>query len=271
MIDRLNQTLKARLPWLHRAIRALVRSLLGGGTQGRAFPRRLAGRWVWVHSRFVGSSLEVEPPVQRRLAQALHPGDVFFDVGAHVGWHSLAAAGRVGPTGSVFAFEPSPANLAVLAFHQSRNRLAQMTVVDRAVAAKDDELVTFHLLNAGDSSSNSLTFADLGPGRAPIASTPLPVRTVTLDSFARARNLKPALIKIDVEGAEYDVLVGAQSLLRSAKPRLILALHPNWLPRGITPDHIATLLADAGYRITTLAGSPVQDWELAEYWCEPPV
>jgi FkbM family methyltransferase len=140
------------------------------------------------------------------------PGSVVYDVGAHVGFYTLLFSELVGPAGRVVAFEPNPRNVAYLKRHLKINDTTNAHVVE--AAASD--------------STGIATFADDGvsfTGRLSSQGS-LNVPTVTLDEFVQRENApQPDYIKIDVEGAEYRVLHGADKLLGSAHPTIFLATH----------------------------------------------
>jgi FkbM family methyltransferase len=104
----------------------------------------LWGKPVWTHSR-LWNHVKWDESVLQWITEYLKPGDVFFDVGSHQGWLSMAAAGRVGRAGKVVAFEPSPELVKYLRFHKRVNRLAQMEIVSKAVT-KDDAPATPFIL-----------------------------------------------------------------------------------------------------------------------------
>jgi hypothetical protein len=81
-----------------------------------------------------------EPGKLRAFCEAVRPGDVVYDVGAHVGLYTLLAARRVGPAGHVFAFEPSHRNLAHLHRHCTLNHAANVRIVEAAVSDIDGML-----------------------------------------------------------------------------------------------------------------------------------
>ncbi len=145
-----------------------------------------------------------EPAVQRFLEQSVAPGDVVYDVGAHVGFLSVCAA-RLGAV--VYAFEPMAQNAARLRTNVSLNEL-EIHVVEAAVW-RDVGAVD---LLPGDSTREYRTTA----GKT------LP--SVSLDAFAE-REREPALIKVDVEGAEAEVLRGAGRILAEVRPLIICEIH----------------------------------------------
>ena len=59
------------------------------------------------------------------------------------------------------------------------------------------------------------------------------IKSVTLDSVVQSLSLKPKFIKIDVEGAEFDVLQGMQETLKKYKPEIMLEKHPSLVPKNI--------------------------------------
>ena len=185
------------------------------------------------------------PSVDRR---SFTRGEVFFDVGAHVGWMSMVAARITGHAGHVVAFEPSPSNLEFLSFHKRKNRLSQIELVPKAVSNKDEARTPFYLVDDGDSFMNSLLGKEI-PEIPPQDKFVIEIETITLDTYSNQSGLIPHLIKIDVEGAELWVCEGAKHLLGHHHPALILATHPLWLPEGQKVEDLLKLLEDFGYRI----------------------
>jgi FkbM family methyltransferase len=205
--------------------------------------------------------------VQTWLDQQLKPGHVFFDVGSHHGWDSMWALPLVGSAGSVVSFEPSPANLSILRWHNSRNHFPQWTIVPKAVSDINAQK-EFFLVDSGDSPMNSLTTG--GPGTPFMSGRDIrktAMQTITVDAFCSEFGRKPDVVKIDVEGAELLVLYGATELLREHCPTIILAVHPSWLPVGHSPEQLFRLLTDLGYRIHDAQGCSVQYLQEGEYLC----
>ena len=179
---------------------AVVRSGVARGLQLRIEPRHEKYYWSGTH----------EPRVQEALAGLLRPGMTFWDIGAHIGFFSLLAARALGPTGRVHAFEPMPSNRGRLMAGIARNRFANVTVHDVALSASCRPSV----LRAHPS---SLMWALAPPqGQAGVS-----ISCRTLDHCAAAFGL-PDVIKIDVEGAELDVLRGGQRLLSTRRRSLVV-------------------------------------------------
>jgi FkbM family methyltransferase len=193
-----------------------------------------------------------------------------IDIGAYVGTHTLLASHLAGPSGQVFAFEPSPINFRYLAYHCRKNAPARAHPFQCLVSDRADARVPFLLLNSGDSSTNSMTFNQLESSSAISSPTEtIEVESVTLDGFCTERQLKPSFIKIDVEGAEFQVLKGSERILREARPTIVVALHPPWMPKGTSPKQLWEMLSSAGYEVKTIDGRPADDNAFAEYLCLP--
>jgi len=176
----------------------------------------LAGNDVCSDAVFVGNFEEAE----RRFVQAfLRPGMTVIDAGAHHGFYTMLAARKVGETGRVIAFEPSPREHARLLFHLRLNRLLPRTTVSGFALGKEAGIARFHIVRGRDTGCNSL--------RPPMVSERTELaeaQKTTLDNFARAERVERVdFLKIDVEGGELDVLQGADALLSRPPRPVILA------------------------------------------------
>lgn len=151
-----------------------------------------------------------EPEQTRAFVEVIKPGDVIYDVGAHVGYYTVLGAVRTGAGGRVVAFEPAPRNLAKLQAHVAMNRLANVTIREVAVS---------------DRQGTARFDSSAGSGVGHLSETgAIQVPTTTLDALA-AELPPPRVLKIDVEGAELAALNGGQQLIRSARPVIFLSTH----------------------------------------------
>jgi FkbM family methyltransferase len=191
-----------------------------------------------------------EPHILKWIEQLLHRGDIFFDVGAHYGWMSLVACHCVGAMGRVVAFEPSPPLVKFLQYHKKANRFHQMEIVPKAVADCGDPMVPFHLVDCGGSSLNSLIDhrSESNTGLVREKAT-IQVETLSLDEYCKITNLRPQLVKIDVEGAELLVLQGSKRLLGECRPTFIVAVHPMWMPENQSAAELFELFRVHGYKV----------------------
>jgi FkbM family methyltransferase len=157
--------------------------------------------------------------VQYALSRLLRPGMTVYDAGANVGFTAVLAAHRVAPEGRVVCFEPLPANAGQIRHNAALNGFACVEVRQVALGRQDGD-AEFLL-------SESPTWGRLAQaGAAPRQSGAIRVAVRSLDSLAAEGDLPaPALIKMDVEGAEADALAGGRNLLAAARPVLVVELH----------------------------------------------
>ena len=164
-----------------------------------------------------------EPVVQAELRSRCRPGAVVYDVGANVGFFSLAIARLVGPGGHVIAFEPLPANLARLREHAARNALVErIELVEAAVWSSSSAGATFQMGSLRQTRGGLVS-----NGVAPVLADGETVRVpaTSLDDFVEQGHPPPDLIKIDVEGGECEVLKSGERLFARARPALIVEVH----------------------------------------------
>jgi FkbM family methyltransferase len=164
---------------------------------------------------------------QKLFASLVHPGSIVYDVGANVGFYSLLAAKR---GARVIACEPDPANVKLLARHIEVNR-ANVVIEQVAVCERE----------------GTESFSCDGP-EGSLGKGDMQVRTIRLDSLLD-RYPVPTVIKIDVEGAEWRVLEGAQKILKH-HPTVFLAFDDpiRTKVRGIE------LLTSFGYKYREVLG-----------------
>lgn len=228
---------------------------LGGVLLRRGCRVHLAtGDLVRVHPAFVGWSLEqYEPELMRWLASTLRPGDSFLDVGAHVGFFSLLASRLVG-VGRVVAIEASPPTVKLLRRHLAMNRAANVSVISGLASSREGEGEIAVRANPTDPGACANSIAYRIPGgrcvRVPI---------VTLDRVAAKFEIAPRVIKVDVEGAELEVLRGAERLLREVRPLVACAVHPDPLRAlGSSAGELVRWMAEQGYICRSLTGEPIE-------------
>jgi FkbM family methyltransferase len=138
------------------------------------------------------------------------PGDTVLDVGAYIGTHALAFAECVGPGGRVYSFEAQPASFALLA----RN-LAAAAHVTAVHAAVSHPLAGASILLDEIDIAEPRSYGSAAIGDASDKRQPIRVPATTLDAL----DLRScALVKIDVEGMEDQVLLGGERLLASCAP-----------------------------------------------------
>jgi FkbM family methyltransferase len=179
----------------------------------------------------------------------LKPGDTFVDVGAYDGLISLVAAHAVGSAGRVYSFEPNPAAFARLKCIIRAYALTSVHAENCAIAAEEGTATLY--VPKGDTGA---TLSETSPVAEGAASQPCRVRTLDAFWMEQSETAPLTLLKIDVEGAELDVLAGAQTLLSSSNPPMVIfeASDANASTFGRTVDDVLNRLATFGYRFWML-------------------
>jgi len=179
---------------------------------------------------------------RQSFEREIKPNSVFFDIGANVGYFSLLAAKLSKPKGHVYAFEPLPRNIKFIHKHIALNHLAKyISVIEAAVSDK-----------------NGSAHFDLGASTAMghiSYQGQLEVQLVSLDElYSKDQIPAPDYIKVDVEGAEYEVLNGARRILQTRRPILFLDTHAR-----SAHDKTVALLQELGYSLECIDGKALPD------------
>jgi FkbM family methyltransferase len=196
------------------------------------------GLWMKVDPRTAGEVWGAEAE-QKALAGRLRPGMVFYDAGANIGLFTLMAARLVGETGRVFSFEPEPEIAARLRENSRHNLFSCVTVVEAALYSRTGKI--------GFGRASKLESPDRGTGRVLDTGTEasgVGVHTIALDDFV-TDHPEPDVLKIDVEGAEVEVLQGARKLLQRRRPTVVCELHSAECEAGVL-----RILEEHGYTVT---------------------
>jgi FkbM family methyltransferase len=192
-----------------------------------------------------------EPEVQAALDMLLRPGMTVYDIGANVGFHAISAARRIGPEAKVVCFEALPANAKQIEYNASSNRFTNIQVIAAALGSSEGEAAFW--------TSKQPTWGKLASvGKKPDKfAKEVKVRLRRLDSVVDEMKLPPpALIKMDVEGSEIEVLEGARQTLERWHPTLLIEAHG-------TNAAIENFLVAIGYRVGVLGKNvPVAE----SYW-----
>jgi FkbM family methyltransferase len=156
--------------------------------------------------------------IQRQLSG----GATFVDIGAHEGYCSLKAARIVGPNGRVLAIEPNPEMVRVL----RDNVLASAaTVISIEPLACSDSEAVADLFVAGQFNTGSSSLSETNAGLGGAVRTTYRVPTCRVDSIVQRSGVSRVdVVKIDVEGSEFQVLKGAQETLARYRPVLVVEL-----------------------------------------------
>lgn len=184
-----------------------------------------------------------EPVTSAVFRQALSEGDTAVDVGAHWGYYTLLAASLCGSAGRVFAFEPHPANFALLTKSLQANQFANVMAVQKAVS---DGVGETNLFLSRRSVRHSICgVPDYWRVESDYGQDSLKVEVTSLDAFFSKTALRPRVVKIDVEGAEPLVLNGMQSLMDGNSSLVLVAeCNPECLDAGAITRLVEALASD---------------------------
>ena len=207
-----------------------------------------------------------EPDVRAVLLHLLRPGQTFIDCGANVGYFSVMAGALVGPDGNVVAIEANPVTYELLVHNLNKNLTG--IPIHCALGSSTDEVELF-VPSDGDVYSslrsdglvkNSVTFRSIK------------VQSRTLDEVVEQLGLNRVdVVKIDVEGAELDVLSSGTKLLKTFRPVVVVEYGTNtWPAFGATAEALQAFARDHEYLIRqfnlqTLRFEPLQK----DAWTSP--
>ena len=190
----------------------------------------------------------IEPQTLELYGKLLRPGDVFVDVGAHVGFHSLVARKIVGPEGIVVCVEPQPYNAHKILSNWRANGFTNLKL---AVAAAGAENGAVELSDQVLTDRSVLTLLPRG-GKNEAQKFEVPL--VRLDAIFERHQLKTVhLLKLDVEGYELEVLTGAGSRLRDISNIILEVLDASDYENS---RPLFDLLKNSGFELLTIHGVP---------------
>jgi FkbM family methyltransferase len=169
----------------------------------------------------------------------LKPGDVVYDVGAHVGYYAICAAQKVGAAGQVVAFEPAPINVKFLRNHLRLNDVRNVQLIEAGVS---------------DAMGKARFDSERGTGRGRLDDRgDRAIDIVTLDELCKSGEIRPPnVIKMDIEGAETKALHGARETLARHHPAVFVSLHG---PEA--QQECPALLEALGYQIKRLGRADI--------------
>jgi FkbM family methyltransferase len=240
--------------WIRRVpgVAPLQRFVIGRVLSGHAFAHRINA------GPAAGLTFEVTLPFDKAiwtgtyerafaeaLAGAVKRGGICYDIGGYRGYMSgvMAAAGAA----KVVVFEPLPENQQAIRRFCALNPSLPVELLCLAVGAQDGFA---HLATMPDRSMAKLATSPFQPYAHALGV--IAVRLRTIDALVREQTIPPPdLVKIDVEGAECDVLAGAAETLRRWRPTVLLEAHSAALER-----ECSRTLRDLGYRVSRIGALP---------------
>jgi FkbM family methyltransferase len=201
-----------------------------------------------------------EPHVRACFDALMEPGDVYFDVGGHIGYHAVAAAHKAGVNGQVFAFEADP-----MMYERLARNLEQFPWAHATHAAVWDHAGT--LTFARSPLAQESGWGTLSEVRDFARGEHLDVRAISLDDWCRDRRVtRWDMMKLDAEGSELAVLRGAQAALEQFRPIMIIEINGIVLQQaGISSTEVVDFLTARSYRLFSLAYRRLESWNIAKH------
>ncbi|TSJ35959.1 FkbM family methyltransferase [Mucilaginibacter corticis] len=191
---------------------------------------------------------QFEEAEKQFISNFLRPGDVFFDIGANIGLHSLYAAEALKDSGAIYAFEPTPVTFNRLRENVTLNHFQSMAnTYNMGLSNKKDKL-NFHISNSGYDAWNSFANLQHVPLETSIQASVLRFDEFVTEHAVNYRQI--ALIKVDVEGWELPVLEGMGDFLEQEDFKtcfMIEFTEENVFRAGYSCRDLYNFMTDKGY------------------------
>ncbi len=186
-----------------------------------------------------------EPHVTEVFKSHLKAGMSVIDIGANIGYFTMLAASLVGKSGQVIAFEPNSDNVKLLELSRRDNDFANVHVLQSAAGRETGLLVL-------NTSVTNGTTSQLSDDSLSLLDSTI-VQCLKVDDFVRGDQTID-LIKVDVEGAEYNALLGAERTILRCKPLITSEFTPGMLPgiSGVTGEEFLSYVVSLRYEISVL-------------------
>lgn len=196
---------------------------------------------------YFGQERERETMVM--FAKLIREGDAVIEAGGHIGYITQYFSKLVGPRGRVVVFEPGSNNARYI--EENVRTLRNVSLVLAAVSSQNGR-ATFYEDNLTGQNNSLLsnytgTESTAKSHGEKLACTPHEVEVLTIDSYVADHGLAPDFMKIDVEGCEYDVLLGAAETLRNVRALMVEVT--------MQSESVARILNDAGFKVIKNDGS----------------
>lgn len=223
---------------MHRLARTILDAIVAVWAKGAhfSFPEKYS--WRWKLEMLTG---RYEPETTRLFKRIVKREYVVIDIGAHIGYFTRLAARRVGKNGRVYAFEPDTENRTLLV--QNTKRFPNVAARNEAVTDRNGTVLFYHV--RGSTGCHSTIAQD--------DAEHIEVPATTLDAFLSSVGVgRVDVIKMDIEGGEWNALKGMEKTLENVR-HLIIEYNPGALTRaGAEPERLLSTLRAKGFSIVLL-------------------
>jgi len=209
---------------------------------------------------------DYEPKVRELFLSAVLPDRDVIDVGANIGFFTVLAAGRL-TTGRVLSAEPGSVVFHKLSTNVTCNRVRERVLLFNGLVSSANGEGIINTTVGKEEYSSSVRFAHPATAGLQVTSERVPMRT--LDSLVQEHKLVPSILKIDVEGAEAQVLEGARNVLLEYRPKIICEYSKVML--GDAASAVLRLLAECNYKVVDpeVPSLPPGTRDPCDLWCVP--
>ena len=218
----LKRALKYLFPNINQKYYSILRKLTAVGIiKTKILKGPLAGRYFYCslrNERDYWRGIH-EPEIQSFLTNNLHAGDIFYDIGVHVGYFSLLAASYIKPKGKVIGFEPNPSNRNIAKQNYDLNPDLSPFIQLEALAMSDTTSAANFVGELGSTTGRIIRES------SSVLEARYTVNTISLDDFVARGNPPPNIIKMDIEGGEELALKGVMNVLQIYRPILLVEIH----------------------------------------------
>ena len=184
-----------------------------------------------------------EPLTTHLMINELKQDMVCIDLGSNIGYYAVIESNMIGKSGKIFAIEPSPINFPILKLNLENQKKNNFSVYNIAIGDKNEDM-EFIISSKSNWSKIRMNNEKINPEDKIIK---IPVKT--LDSFVQENDIKKIdILRMDVEGFEYNIILGANKILEKFKPKIFVEIHKMYLGKEKTYK-IFSDLKNKGYEI----------------------
>ena len=174
----------------------------------------------------------------------INEGDIVIDAGANIGGFTVQAGKKVGKNGKVIAIEPDPNNMKILKLNCEANNLGNVIFVEKGLWSKKDKLEFYESHRPGEHS-----LIHTNEQHEKIIKKSKIIDVDTFDNILYDNNIKKVdFVKVDIEGAEYEALLGSlNTLMVYDKIKFVIEIH--YCGAETTDKMIIPFLSSKGFKV----------------------